>query len=58
MSTMSNIECLYKSLNVNDLTMNECFSTKKYQKIKNHSLYISQSQSLTMNHHMIHYKTR
>ena len=32
MSTMSNIECLYQSLNVNDLTMNECFSTKKYQK--------------------------
>ena len=58
MSTMSNIECLYKSLNVNGLTVNECFSTKSTDKIQNHSLYISQSQSRTMNHHMIHYKTR
>ena len=49
MSTMSNIKCLYQSLNINGLTMNERLSTKKvpkipkYQKIQNHSLYISQS---------------
>ena len=63
MSIMSNIECLYQSLNVNDLTMNERLSTtnsnKKYQKIQKHSLSYHISQSpYTVNRYMTHSNIR
>ena len=44
---LSNIESLYKSLNVNSLTVNECFSTRNSKSLSGQS----QSQSLTTNHH-------
>ena len=46
MSTMSNIECLYQSLNVNGLSMNECLGTRKSTKkfkITLYTYHISQS---------------
>ena len=60
MSIMSNIECLYQSLNVNDLTMNERLSTKKVPKKFKNTLYtyhISQSP-YTVNQYMTHYNIR
>ena len=54
---LSNIESLYKSLNVNSLTVNECFSAKSTKNSKSLSRQ-SQSQSLTTNHHMIHSNIR
>ena len=49
MSTMSDVECLYQSLNVNDLTMNECLSTRKVPKnSKTLSIHITYH-----NHHIL-----
>ena len=60
MSTMSNIKCLYQSLNINGLTMNERLSTKNVPKKFKNTLYTYHiSQSLyTVNQYITHSNIR